>query len=136
MYYKVYLNVNSLLYIFIFWMFKMYLLQNVLFKVYSTLLWNVGINGSSVKVHFKDKDQNTLKIIGSTKNKDSVIIYSLLPNQFEVFVVLLKLLNLWITEHESSIQWQDIISAVARYFNKLGHNIKQLECMGIEEVYG
>lgn len=41
-----------------------------------------------------------------------------------------------ISEHKFSIRCQNITSPVARHFNELGHDIKQLECIGIEEVLG
>lgn len=48
----------------------------------------------------------------------------------------LRPLKLRIGEHKSDIRRQDITSPVARHFNKMGHGIKQLKCIGIEEVKG
>ncbi len=47
----------------------------------------------------------------------------------------LRQLKLRISEHKPNIRRQDITSSVARHFNEMGHDIKQLECIGIEEVF-
>lgn len=45
-------------------------------------------------------------------------------------------MKLRINEHKSSISRQDITSPVDRHFNELGNDIKQLEFIDIEEVFG